>query len=200
MILQLVPTDIQYVMRRSLEAAALYYVFGEMKTIDVVQDRHVEWSGSRPLLLVAAHMEVPMIVPAVGQTMNEPGIAVECEDNGPVSREDRLELGLGEPVGMLTPWLQRHEINNVDDPDLELWDCRSKQIDRCESLHGWHVAGAGHYDVRLTTSVVACPVPDADSRFAVANCRLDVEPLGLGLLARDDHVDIVAAAEAMIGN
>ena len=57
----------------------------------------------------------------------------------------------------------------------------------------------------MTTSgsrpaVVARPVPDADARGAVLDRLVHRQPLRRGLLAGDDHVDVVAAAQAVVGH
>ena len=40
------------------KTAALDYVFGQVKTIHIVQHGHVERRGRRAFLLVAAHVEI----------------------------------------------------------------------------------------------------------------------------------------------
>lgn len=63
-----------------------------------------------------------------------------------------------------------------------------------------HVAARYHYDVRLAALVVAGPVPDSDALGAVLNSLLHVEVLQMLLLVRDNDVDVVGAAEAMVHN
>src|SRR5256885_14033795 len=67
---------------------ALDDVLDEVEAIHVVQHRHVEGGGDRAFLLVAAHMQVHVVPAAVGEAMDEPGIAVEGEDDGLVLREE----------------------------------------------------------------------------------------------------------------
>ena len=76
----------------------------------------------------------------------------------------------------------------------------SQQIDRGQRLERRHVAGAGHHHVGLAAAIVARPFPDADARGAVLDRRVHVEPLRRRLLARDDDVDVVPAAQAVIGD
>ena len=66
------------------------------------------------------------------------------------------------PCGCSSLRLKSHQVDDVDDPDFEFWNCRAKQIDRGQGLEGRNVAGAGHHDVRLGAAVVARPFPDAD--------------------------------------
>jgi hypothetical protein len=71
---------------------------------------------------------------------------------------------------------------------------------QCQRLHCRAVPTARHDHVRLAALVVARPVPDACSFGAVLDRRLDVEVLEMHLLVRDDDVDVVDAAQAMIGD
>ena len=70
---------------------------------------------------------------------------------------------------------------------------------RCggERLQRWNVSGAGHHHIRIA-AIVAGPFPDARTGGAMADGTFDVESLPGGLFARDDQVDVTAAAQAMI--
>src|SRR5664280_2625916 len=59
----------------------------ELIAVEIVQHNHVEGSRGGALLLVAAHMNIVMIVPSVGQLVNDRGIAMEGEDHRLVCRE-----------------------------------------------------------------------------------------------------------------
>ena len=72
-----------------------------------------------------------------------------------------------------------------------------KQRDGGERLQRRHIAGAGHDHIGIAV-IVAGPLPDARAGGAMANRGIDVEPLPLRLLAGDDQVDVVAAAQAVI--
>ena len=75
-----------------------------------------------------------------------------------------------------------------------------KQIDGRECLQRGHVAAAGHHHVGLAALVVAGPFPDADAGGAVLDRLVHGQPLRRGLLAGDDDIDVVAAAQAVIGH
>ena len=76
----------------------------------------------------------------------------------------------------------------------------AQQIDRGQRFHRRHVAGAGHHHVGLAArSLLAhsqMPMP-AVQCFTASSM---LEPLRRRLLARDDHVDAVPAAQAVIGD
>ena len=56
-------------------------VHHKMKTIEIVQHRHVEGRRDRAFFLVAANMQVVVVGASVGQLMNQRRIAVKREDD-----------------------------------------------------------------------------------------------------------------------
>ena len=103
-------------------------------------------------------------------------------------------------VRMLALRLQRHQVDDVDDADLQLGRVPAQQVDRGQGLERRHVAAAGHHDVGLRALVVAGPLPDAEARRAVLDRLVHRQPLRRRLLARHDDVDVVAAAQAVVGD
>jgi hypothetical protein len=55
-----------------------------------------------------------------------------------------------------------------------------------------HIAATGHHDIGLALLVVTCLFPHAHARRAM--------PLRRGLLTGDDYVDMLSAAQTMVGN
>ena len=53
-----------------------------------------EWRGRGAFFLVAAHVQVVVLVPPVGQPVDERRVAVVGEDRRPVDGEQRVELGV----------------------------------------------------------------------------------------------------------
>ena len=78
--------------------------------------------------------------------------------------------------------------------------CLPQQLDGGQGLQRRHVAAARHHHVRLAALIVARPLPDADAGGAVLDGGVHVEPLRRGLLAGDDDVHVVAAAQAVVGH
>ena len=99
---------------------------------------------------------------------------------------------------MLACRLQGHQVNDVDDANLQLGKVLPQNIHRRQRLQCRHVACARHHHIRFGSLVVARPFPDADAGRAMLDGRIHVEPLQGGLFAGDDHVDIVTAAQAVI--
>ena len=99
---------------------------------------------------------------------------------------------------MLPLGLQLHQVNNVDDANLQFrqllaQDRYSSQRLQCRSL-----AAASHNNVRLLTGIVGSPLPNADTLCAVLDSLLHGQPLRTRMLRCNNNIDIVAAADAMI--
>ncbi len=124
---------------------------------------------------------------------------MEREDHRLVAREQFVEVLVFHTVRMLRLRLQDHQIHDVDHADSDIGIMRAQQRDGGERLQSRDVAGAGHDHVGIAV-VVARPVPDAGANGAVARGRLDIEPLPFRLLPRHDQVDVVAAAQAVVGD
>src|ERR1700720_669407 len=69
----------------------------QVETVELVQHAHVERRRGRALLLVAAHVDIAVPVPTIGQAMDEPGIAVKGEDDRLVGGEEGIEKPVPEP-------------------------------------------------------------------------------------------------------
>ena len=122
------------------------------------------------------------------------------EGDRSIGREQRVELRIGEPVRMLALRLEAHQVDDVDDPDLEVGKPVAKKPSRRERLERRDVATACEDDVRLFVAVIRRPLPDADAAGAVHDRIVHREVVQCRLLARDDHVHVVAAAEAVVGH
>ena len=145
-------------------------------------------------------MHIVVIAPPVGETVNQPGIAVVGEDDRLIDAEHRIEIPVRDSMRMLRRRLQSHEIDHVDDANLDVREVLTKQIHGSQSLESRHIASASHDRVRLTSLIGAGPRPDADSIGAVLNGCFHVQPLRRRLLSRDDDIHIVPASQAVISH
>ena len=139
-----------------------------------------------------------MVRAPVGEAMDEPGVAVVGEDHGPVGGEERVELGVGQPVGVLAGGLKAHEIDDVHHAHAELGQMLAKQGDRGQRFQRRHVARTGEHDVGGGAGIVRRPFENPDAACAVKNRFVDRQPVRGGLLAGHDHVDVVLTAQAVI--
>ena len=140
-------------------------------------------------------------VAAVGEPVDQPRVAVVGEDHRPVGGEQRVELGVGHPVRVLGLRLQPHQVDHVDHPDPQVGQVLAEHAGGGEHLQRRHVAGAGQHHVGLgAVAVAAGPLPDPGAPGAVQDGGVHVQPVGAGLLAGHDHVDVVPAAQAVVGH
>lgn len=72
------------------------------------------------LLLIAAYMQIAVVMTAIGQAMDEPGVTVEVEDDGLVHGEQAIEIAIAETVGVFLRWRYAEKIHHVDEAHLEV--------------------------------------------------------------------------------
>ncbi|TKS60903.1 MAG: hypothetical protein EWM73_03045 [Nitrospira sp.] len=132
--------------------------------------------------------------------MDQPGVTVEGEDDRLVRREQGIEILVGQSVRMLTRRLQLHEIHDVDHAHLDIGQIGAQQRHGRQRFQRGYVAATGHHDIRFTVFIVARPFPDADAGRAMRNRLVHVEPLRRRLFARDDDVDVITAAQTVVGD
>ena len=71
----------------------------QLEAVNIVEHAHIEGRGRGALLLVAAHMDVVVVVTPVGEAVNQPWITVECEDHRNADREQQIEVLVGRMAG-----------------------------------------------------------------------------------------------------
>ena len=172
----------------------------QAEPVGLVADRQLQRRVDVPLLLVAAHVDVVLAGPAVGQPVDQPGVGVEVEDHRLVRGEQRLELPVRHAVRMLGVRHEPDQVHHVDEPDLQVGQMLAEQRGGGQRLHRRHVAATRHDHVGLGALVVARPVPDAGALGAVRDRRVHVEILQVHLLVGDDDVDVIGAAQAVVGH
>lgn len=83
-------------------------VLDEIKTVDVVEDAHIEGRGGCPLFLITADVQVFVVGAPVGQAMDQPRVAVKGKDNRLVGGKERIKIFVVQSVRMLARRLQGH--------------------------------------------------------------------------------------------
>ena len=68
---------------------------GEVKAVDLVEDREFQRGVDVSLLLVTADVEVIVIGTAIGELVDEGCVGVEVEDDGLVFGEEAVEFAIG---------------------------------------------------------------------------------------------------------
>src|SRR5262249_61736294 len=95
--------------------------------------------------------------------------------------------------------LQPHQVAHVDRATADTGALPPPQGEGGERLERGHVARPRHDNIWIL-GTSACPFPDPGAHRAVAHRLVDVEPLPFRLLAGDDDVDAVAAAQTVVRN
>ena len=76
---------------------AVDHVAGQMEAVEIVQHRHVERRGRGAFLFISPHVQIVVIGAPISEAMDQPGIAVEREDDGLIRREERVEIPVRKP-------------------------------------------------------------------------------------------------------
>ncbi len=92
---------------------------------------------------------------------------MKSEDDRLVRGEERIEIGIREPMRVLTRRLQLHQIHDIDDAHLQLGRVPTYQINGRQRFQRRHVAAAGHHHIRLIAPVIAGPLPNPKPCIAV---------------------------------
>ncbi len=59
----------------------LQSIDGQMEPAHLVEHNHIEWSGGRAHVIKSAHVKPALVRAAMHHAVNEPPVAVECEDH-----------------------------------------------------------------------------------------------------------------------
>src|ERR1700752_273676 len=198
---QLVAQELLKVGAHALQSRhPVHHVASEVEAVEIVPHCHVERCGRCALLLKATDVQMIMSGTTISQPMDQPWVPVIGEDDRLVSTKHRIELAIRETMWMLAGRLKCHQVHYVDDANFEVGKMLTEEVNGGQSLERGNIAGAGHYYVRFGHLIIARPGPDTESNGTVLDGAIHVEPLQFRLLARDDHVHIMAAAQTMIGH
>src|SRR5437879_13611992 len=74
-----------------------------------------------------------------------------------------VERTVGEAMRMFGLGLDGHQVNHIDDPDLDISKVLAQQIDGRKRLERRDISGTGHHHIRIASLVVRSPLPDSDS-------------------------------------
>ena len=96
--------------------------------------------------------------------------------------------------------MQLEQVHHIDEANLQVREILA-QHGRCgQGFLGGDIPGGRHHHIRLRPLIVAGPVPDTEALGAVSDGGVHVQILQVLLLVRDDHVDVILAAQAVIGD
>src|SRR5512146_139199 len=154
----LILQPVLYVSAGGLEPRhAVDRVDGEVEAVGLVFDRQLERRVDAAEFLVAAHVQVDVIGPAVGELVNQPRVSVKIEDDRLVDGEQAVEIAVGEAVRMFGARLKLEQVHDVDETQLKIRELLAQYRDRGERFDGRDVARARDYHVGLAALVGAGP-------------------------------------------
>src|SRR4029453_14117835 len=173
---------------------------GQSEAVGLIADGELQRRVDVALLFVAAHMDIVLTRPAVGEAMDEPGVSMEVEDHGFIRGENGFELTICQTVWVFGMRHQFKQVNDVHEPDLRVRQVLAQQGGGGQGLHCRTVADPRHDHGGFGPPVVSGPNPDSEALRAVLDRPLHVQILKVDLFIRDDDVDVVDAAQAMVCN
>src|ERR1700674_1240793 len=69
----------------------LQRIDGQVEPAHLVEHNHIEWSGGCALVIKSAHVEPRLVRTAMHHAVDEPTIAMECEDHINIPCKQRVE-------------------------------------------------------------------------------------------------------------
>src|SRR5262245_54837213 len=111
-----------------------------MEAREFVQQSELEGRVDVAPLAIAMHMQVLVALESIRQSMNEPRIAMEAEDDRLVGREQAVELSFTGSIGMDLRRQELEEIDDIDETYLQVRQTRAQDRRCSESLLGCDVA------------------------------------------------------------
>src|SRR6185436_288033 len=178
-----------------------------MKPAHRVEYHHVERRRRGALLVEATNVESPRMRSVMEHLVDHVLISVKGEDHRLVSSEEAIEGVVAHAVGMVLRWKERHQVDDVYYTDPQIRNQPSEPPGGRNRFERWGIAGTSQHDVGIgiglrprAVSFISCPVPDRCTAFRVLDRLWHRQPLELWLLVDDDEVDVIAAAEAVVGD
>jgi len=95
-------------------------------------------------------------------------------------------------------WLQLEQVNHVNESNFQVRESFPEQCRRGQCFLGGNIAGSSKNNIGFLAFIITGPIPDTDTLGAVRNGSFNIQVLQMLLLVRDDDVDVVFRAQAMI--
>ena len=108
-------------------------VLDEVEAVDIILHAHIERRGDGAFLLVAMDRQVA-VGTLVGQLMDQGRVTMECEDDRLILGEQSIVISVRQAMRMLGVGLKLHQVNNVDNADLQFGHCVAQDGDSSQSF------------------------------------------------------------------
>ena len=143
-------------------------------------------------------MQIRVVVAAVGQPVDQPGIAMEGEDHRLVLVNNASKSSSLRPCGCSDCGCSFIRSTTLTTRTFRFRQLAAQDGYGGQSFERRYVACAGHDNVGLTALIVAGPLPDTDALAAMIDGGIHRQPLRSRMLAGHDHIDVAAAAQTVI--
>ena len=91
-------------LHRSSARAKLWHAINgvghEMEAVEIVHHHLVERRARRAFFLVTMHMKIPVVGAAIGEPVDESGIAMICKDDRLIDSEEPVEVRIAQAMRM----------------------------------------------------------------------------------------------------
>jgi hypothetical protein len=100
--------------------SAVDYLDGKSKAVNLVVDCQLHRCSDVAFFLVSTCVHVAVAGATICQAVNQPGVAMEIENDRFVDGEQGVEIPISQPVRMFCARLQFEQVNDIDVTDLEI--------------------------------------------------------------------------------
>ena len=94
-----------------------------------------------------------VVMSCICKLVNKLRVTVECEDDRLILCEDSIILNIGKSVRMSVLRLELHEVNYVNETNLNVRHLAVHDVNSCKSLERRCVTAASEYNIRLITCI-----------------------------------------------
>src|ERR1035438_4246632 len=99
---------------------------------------------------------------------------------------------------VFSAWLQLEQVHYVNESNFHVRESFPEQCRRGQCFLGWDITRGSKNNIRFLAFIITGPIPDTDTLCAVRNGSFNIQVLQMALFVRDNDVDVVFRAQAMI--
>ena len=164
---------------------------GDVVPAHAIPEHHVQWRRRTAFLAVRGDGDAAQVRPAEEQAFDLVPVAVVVEVDGPVGREEGVEVVVRERVRVAAFVFEDQKVRHVDDADAQARGQAAEHGGRFDDFEGEFGADADDDGVGVETVVRAGEFPDRCACAAVAVGFFWGKEDRLRLLGADHEIDVV---------
>ena len=97
---------------------AVYGVDSQGEAVYLIFDSQFERGVDVAALLIAAHVQVPVVCSVVAKPVDQPGITMEVEDDRFVDGEETVEIAIVQTMWMFPVGLHLEQVDDIDESNF----------------------------------------------------------------------------------